>query len=76
MGPGRIRPHLKEGRNAGAHPGKKPIRGSGKTADFKPPTFRGFRNDAEIRGREEKLDPEGQDHRNQSEVGVSAVEVR
>ena len=36
MGPGRILPHLEEG--------KKRIRGSGKTADFKPATSREFRN--------------------------------
>ena len=47
MGPGRIRPHLEEGRNAGAHPGRRPIRGSGKIVDFKPATFREFRNVAE-----------------------------
>jgi hypothetical protein len=50
VGPGRIRPHLEEGRNAGAHPQRKPIRGSGKTEDFKPATFRGFRNVAENSG--------------------------
>ena len=48
MGPGRVRPYQEEGRNAGAHPERKPIRGSGKTADFKPATFHGFRNVAEI----------------------------
>ena len=40
MGPGRILPHLEEG--------KKRIRGSGKTADFKPATFREFRNVSKI----------------------------
>jgi len=40
VGPGRILPHLEEG--------KKRIRGSGKTADFKPATFREFRNVAKI----------------------------
>jgi hypothetical protein len=46
---------MEEERNAGAyperkrHPEIKPIRGSGKTADFKPATFRGFRNVAEER---------------------------
>ena len=48
--PGRVRPHQEEGRNAGAHPERKPIRGSGKTAEFKPATFHGFRNVAEILG--------------------------
>jgi hypothetical protein len=44
---------MEEERNAGAyperkrHPERKPIRGSGKTADFIPATFRGFRNVAE-----------------------------
>ena len=47
MGPARIRPHLEEGRNAGAYSGRKRIRGSGKTAKFKPATFREFRNVAE-----------------------------
>ena len=50
VGPGRIRPHLEEGRNAGPHPQRKPIRGSGKTEDFKPATFRGLRNVAENPG--------------------------
>jgi hypothetical protein len=50
VGPGRIRPHLEEGRNTGAHPQRKPIRGSGKTEDFKPATFREFRNVAENPG--------------------------
>jgi len=48
VGRGRVRPHLEEGKNAGAHPERKRIRGSGKTADFKPATFRGFRNVAEM----------------------------
>ena len=47
VGRGRVRPHLEEGRNAGAHPERKRIRGSGKTAHFKPATCRGFRNVAE-----------------------------
>lgn len=47
VGPGRIRPHLKEGRNAGAHPERKRGRGSGKIVDFKPATFREFRDVAE-----------------------------
>ena len=42
--PGRIRPHLEEGRSAGGHSKRKRIRGFGKTADFNPATFRGFRN--------------------------------
>jgi hypothetical protein len=50
VGPGRIRPHLEEGRNAGAHPQRRRMRGSGKIADFKPATFRGFRNVAENSG--------------------------
>ena len=50
VGPGRIRPHLEEGRNAGPHLQRKPIRGSGKTEDFKPATFHGFRNVAENPG--------------------------
>jgi hypothetical protein len=50
VGPGRIRPHLEEGRNAGAHPQRRRMRGSGKTEDFKPATFRGFRNVAENSG--------------------------
>ena len=50
MGPGLVRLHLEEGINAGAHPQRKRIRGSGKTADFKPATFLGFRNVAEILG--------------------------
>jgi hypothetical protein len=49
VGPGRVRPHLEEGRNAGTHPERKRIRGSGKTADFKPANFRGFQNVAERR---------------------------
>ena len=47
VGPGGIRPQLEEGRNAGAHPERKQIRRSRKTLDFKPATFRGFRNAAE-----------------------------
>ena len=47
VGPGRIRPHLKEGRNAGAHPERKRGRGSGKTAKFQPAIFQEFRNIAE-----------------------------
>ena len=47
MGPGRIRPHLEEGRNAGAYSGRKRIRGSGKTAKFQPAIFQEFRNIAE-----------------------------
>ena len=43
----RIRLPLEEGRNAGNHPERKWIRGSGKTVDFKPATFRGFWNVAE-----------------------------
>jgi hypothetical protein len=50
VGPRRIRPHLEEGRNAGAHPQRRRMRGSGKIADFKPATFRGFRNVAENSG--------------------------
>jgi hypothetical protein len=50
VGPGRIRPHLEEGRNAGAHPQRRRMRGSGKTEDFKPATFHGFRNVAENPG--------------------------
>ena len=47
VAPGRILPHLEEGRNAGAHPQRIRMRGSGKTEDFKPATFREFRNLAE-----------------------------
>ena len=47
VGPGGIQPHLEEGRNAGAYPERKQIRGSRKTLDLKPATFRGFRNAAE-----------------------------
>lgn len=47
MGRGRVRPHLEEGRNACAHPERKRGRGSGKIVDFKPATFREFRNVAE-----------------------------
>ena len=43
----RIRPHLKPGRNACAHPERKRGRGSGKIVNFKPATFREFRNVAE-----------------------------
>ena len=50
VGPGSIRPHLEEERNAGAHPGRQRIRGSGKTSGFKPATFRGFRNVAKTLG--------------------------
>jgi hypothetical protein len=46
---GRIRPLLEGGRNAGAHPGRKQIRGFGKTADFKEATICEFRNVVEIR---------------------------
>ena len=44
VGPGRARPPLEVGRNAGAYPQRKRIRGSGKSADFKPVIFRGFRD--------------------------------
>ena len=58
MGPGRIQPHLEEGKTAGAHPGRKPRRGTAKAADFKPATFQRFRIVAET-----------QPHPNTSEVG-------
>ena len=50
VGPGRIRPDLEEGRNAGAHPQRKRMRECGKIADFKPATFCEFRNVAENPG--------------------------
>jgi hypothetical protein len=49
----RNRRHLEEGRSAGAQSRRKRIRGSGKTADFKPATFHGFRNVAETYSREQ-----------------------
>jgi len=47
VSPGHTRPHQEEERNAGAHPKRKRIRRSGKTAKFKPATSREFRNVAE-----------------------------
>jgi hypothetical protein len=49
----RNRRHLEEGRSAGAQSGRKRIRGSGKTANFKPATFHGFRNVAETYSRKQ-----------------------
>ena len=43
---------------------KKPIRGSGKTADFKPATFRGFRNVAEKRVSDSDCQPSQNYRRN------------
>ena len=53
MGLSRNRRHLEEGRSAGAQSGRKRIRGSGKTAEFKPAIFHGFRNVAETYSREQ-----------------------